>query len=49
MVKQGIRRLPVAKDDIIYGIIGPWHIVTHFYDYMDEVTRDLVRHMPWTV
>ena len=45
MVKHGIRRLPVAKDEIIYGMVGPWHMVSHFTDYMDEVTRDLVRHM----
>ncbi|MDQ1280360.1 MAG: hypothetical protein QG670_1623 [Thermoproteota archaeon] len=43
--EQGIRRLPVAKDGIIYGIIGPWHIISNFTDYMDQVTRDLIRHM----
>jgi len=45
MVKHGIRRLPAAKDGIIYGIIGPWQIVSNFFNYMDEVTRDLLRHM----
>jgi len=49
MIEHEIRRLPVAKDEIIYGIIGPWHIVSHFTEYMDEVTRDIIRHMPWTI
>jgi CBS domain-containing protein len=45
MVKHGIRRLPVAKDGIIYGIIGPWQIVSNFFNYIDEVTRDLFQHI----
>ena len=45
MVEHGIRGLPVAKDGIIYGIIGTRHIVSNFYDYMDKVTRDLLQHM----
>ena len=49
MVKYGIRRLPVVKDGILYGIIGAWHIVSHFYDYMDEITRDIIRQMPWVL
>jgi CBS domain-containing protein len=44
MVEHGIRGLPVAKDGIIYGIIGTRHIVSNFYDYMDKVTRDLLQH-----
>jgi CBS domain-containing protein len=45
MITHETRLLTVAKDGIIYGIIGPWHVVSSFTDYMDKMTRDLIGHM----
>jgi CBS domain-containing protein len=45
MITHETRLLTVAKDGIIYGIIGPWHVVSSFTDYMDKMSRDLIGHM----
>lgn len=45
MHDYNIRRLPVVKDSIIYGIITSEDIATHCGDYVDKTVRDIIR---WT-
>ena len=47
MKKHGFRRLPVVKNNIIYGIFTARDLVDHFEELEDKLTRDLVRFMPW--
>jgi len=47
MKKHGFRRLPVVKNEIIYGIFSARDLVEHFEEFEDKLTRDLVRFMPW--
>lgn len=43
MKKYDIRRLPVVKNDIIYGILTAGGISKHFVDYLDKSSRDIMR------
>ena len=43
MVKHDIRRLPVVRDNIIYGIFRARDLIRHFDEYTDKVTRDIIR------
>lgn len=45
MVDHDIRRLPVMRDTIIYGVITMRDLVRHFNDYNDRVIRDIFRSM----
>lgn len=45
MREQNIRRLPVIKNGIIYGIITSKDIAEHCGTYADQLTRDLIK---WT-
>jgi CBS domain-containing protein len=45
MREKNIRRLPVVKDGIIYGIVTSRDIATHCGEYVDRTVRDIVR---WT-
>jgi len=45
MRENNVRRLPVVRDDIIYGIITANDIALHCGDYVDKTVRDIVR---WT-
>jgi len=45
MRENNIRRLPVVKDSIIYGIVTSRDIATHCGEYVDRTVRDIVR---WT-
>jgi CBS domain-containing protein len=47
MKKHGFRRLPVVKNNIIYGIFTARDLVDHFEEFEDKLTRDIVRFMPW--
>ena len=47
MKKHGFRRLPVVKNNIIYGIFTARDLVEHFEEFEDKLTRDIVRFMPW--
>jgi CBS domain-containing protein len=47
MKKHGFRRLPVVKNNIIYGIFTARDLVDHFEELEDKLTRDIVRFMPW--
>jgi CBS domain-containing protein len=43
MREKNIRRLPVVKDGIIYGIVTSRDIATHCGEYVDRTVRDIVR------
>lgn len=45
MAENKIRRLPVMRTGILYGIFGARELALHFNEYEDVVTRDLIRHM----
>jgi CBS domain-containing protein len=47
MKKHGFRRLPVVKNNILYGIFTARDLVEHFDEFEDRLTRDLIRFMPW--
>lgn len=47
MTKRGFRRLPVVKNNIIYGIFTVKDLLMHFEELEDKLTRDLVRFFPW--
>jgi CBS domain-containing protein len=47
MKKHGFRRLPVVKNDIIYGIFTARDLVDHFEEFEYKLTSDLVRLVPW--
>jgi len=47
MKKHGFRRLPVVKNNIIYGIFTARDLVNHFDEFEKKLTMDIVRFMPW--
>ncbi|MDQ1280592.1 MAG: hypothetical protein QG670_1855 [Thermoproteota archaeon] len=42
MAKYKIRRLPVVKDNVIYGIFTTRDLTRNFSKYADKLTRDLI-------
>ena len=44
MEKHQIRRLPVIKDEIMYGIITSRDIVNHFNQYVRKAVMDIARY-----
>jgi CBS domain-containing protein len=46
MKKANVRKLPVAKDGILYGIITARDITDEFTDYVDKSIRDVLRYIP---
>lgn len=42
MAKNKIRRLPVVRNNVIYGIFTTRDLTKHFSKYEDRVTRDLI-------
>jgi CBS domain-containing protein len=42
MAKHGIRRLPVVRDNVIYGVFTTRDLTKHFSEYEDRVTRDII-------
>ena len=47
MKKHGFRRLPVVKNNIIYGIFTARDLVEHFEEFEYKLTSDLVKLVPW--
>lgn len=45
MVKYDLRRIPVIKDGIIYGIFSTRELAKHFREYEDRIVRDILRVM----
>jgi CBS domain-containing protein len=46
MKEKNIRKLPVAKDGILYGMITARDISDEFTDYIDKSMRDMLRYIP---
>jgi len=46
MKKNGVRKLPVSKDGILYGMITTRDITDEFSDYVDNSIRDVLRYIP---
>jgi signal-transduction protein with cAMP-binding, CBS, and nucleotidyltransferase domain len=42
MAKRGIRRLPIIRDNIIYGVFTTRDLTKHFSKYEDRVMRDII-------
>ena len=43
MVEHDIRRLPVVRDNIIYGMFRARDLIRHFDEYTEKVTKDIIR------
>jgi predicted transcriptional regulator len=43
MVEHDIRRLPVVRDNIIYGVFRARDLIRHFDEYTEKVTKDIIR------
>ncbi|UCD72516.1 MAG: CBS domain-containing protein [Candidatus Bathyarchaeota archaeon] len=43
MKEHGVRRMPVIKDEILYGIIGPRELAESFTPYIDKLTKEILR------
>jgi CBS domain-containing protein len=44
MAEHGIRRLPVVRGNIIYGMFTARDLAKHFNEYEESVSRDIIRH-----
>ncbi len=42
MAKHRIRRVPVVKDNVIYGVFTSRDLTRHFSEYEDKITKDLI-------
>ncbi|MCJ7635494.1 CBS domain-containing protein [Candidatus Bathyarchaeota archaeon] len=47
MKEKNVRKLPVAKDGILYGMITARDIADEFADYVDKSMRDMLRYIPF--
>ncbi len=45
MKAKNVRKLPVVRDSILYGMITARDIVDHFTDYVDRATKEI---LVWT-
>ena len=45
LIEHGIRRLPVARDNIFYGLFTGRDLGKHFQEYEERVAGDIVKHM----
>jgi CBS domain-containing protein len=43
MREHGVRRIPVVKDEILYGILGPKELAESFTPYIDNLTKEILR------
>jgi CBS domain-containing protein len=41
MAKHKVRRLPVVRENTVYGVFTARDLVRHFNEYMDRVLKDL--------
>lgn len=46
MKKHNIRRLPVVKDGIIYGVLTTRDVSQQVREYVDKSVRDIIRWVP---
>jgi len=45
MIKSGIRTLAVVRDGVLYGTFGARDLASHFNEYSEIVTRDIIKSM----
>ena len=45
MKAKNVRKLPVVRNGILYGVITARDIVDHFTDYVDRATKEI---LVWT-
>ena len=45
MAENKVRRLPVMRTGILYGMFGDRELALHFNEYEDMITRDMLKHM----
>jgi CBS domain-containing protein len=45
MVDRNVRRLPVVRDGILYGVFTMREMMRHFNEYNDRIVRDIFRSM----
>lgn len=45
MVKYGMRRLAVVRNNIIYGMFTARDLAKHFNEFEDKLTKDIIRGM----
>ncbi|MEM0211904.1 MAG: CBS domain-containing protein [Candidatus Methanomethylicia archaeon] len=43
MVKHDLRRIPVVKDGIIYGMFSTRDLARHFKEYEDRILKDIIK------
>jgi CBS domain-containing protein len=43
MMKKSVRRLPVVKNGIIYGIFTARDLIDHFDEFEDRIERNIIR------
>jgi CBS domain-containing protein len=46
MKAKNVRKLPVVRDGILYGMITARDIIDHFTDYVDKATKDILMWTP---
>ncbi len=44
MKRAGIHKLPIVKEKKLYGVITSRLLTRHFNEYVDRVTREIIRH-----
>ncbi len=45
MIEKDIRRLPVSRDNILYGVFTGRNLARHLKEYEEAVATELVKHM----
>lgn len=45
MAKHGIRKLPVSRSNVLYGIFTARDVAKHFNEYEDRLTTDILKGM----
>ncbi|MCD6154796.1 MAG: CBS domain-containing protein [Candidatus Verstraetearchaeota archaeon] len=46
MGERNVRKIPVVKDGVIYGIITSKEIAKYFNKYIDRIVKDIVKFRP---
>ena len=42
MKEKGVRKLPVVRDSVIYGVITARDVISHFEDYVNKSIREII-------
>jgi CBS domain-containing protein len=46
MSEKGVRKLPVVRDEIIYGVLTTKDIANYLNDYVNRVLKDILKFRP---